>query len=103
MTTGEIPWLLVSLVQGAGIGVFFFGCLWLTVRYLPRYRHPGPIIALSLVGRVAVSVLAFYLIGRSGQWAYLIAALLGFVVTRIVMVRRLRPARKREEMDADNS
>jgi F1F0 ATPase subunit 2 len=53
--------LIVSLwnlgflfIAGLGLGSVYFGGLWLTLRRLPRWRHPFLSMGLSLLLRVTV-------------------------------------------------
>jgi F1F0 ATPase subunit 2 len=55
-----------ALIAGAGLGIVFYGGLWLTVRHLLR-RPRGPVwLWLSNGIRLAVVGLSFYGIGREG-------------------------------------
>lgn len=83
----------LSLLAGAGLGVFYFGGLWLTVRRLPTAQHPALLTLASFFGRTVLTLLGFYLV-MGGQLERLVACLLGFVVVRIILVRRWGPRRQ---------
>jgi len=85
--------VLLSLAFGAGLvlGLVYFGGLWLTVRHLPRARRPGLLSVASLVVRLGLTLVAFYLV-MGGRWERLLVALAGFLVMRTILVRRLGPA-----------
>lgn len=87
----SIDWLL-AFVAGTALGSFFFGSLWLTVRELPTTGWPIRLVIGSYVGRMVIAFLGFYLIVQGG-WHRAIAGLLGFLVMRLVFVRRLQPTR----------
>lgn len=85
-------WSLIVLawIAGAGLGVFFFGGLWLTVMRLPSSRHPAILTLASFFGRIIVTLAGFYFIS-GGELARLVAALVGFLLARQVLVNRWRP------------
>lgn len=78
--------LTAALLIGMVLGLFFFGTLWLTVRHVPRSRHPIAVVFGSLLGRMAVVLGAFYFL-MDGGWQRPVACLVGFVVVRQVMIR----------------
>ena len=84
----ELAGLALSLVVGMGLGVIFFGGLWLTLVKLPTTRWPVLMALGSLMGRIGITVLGFYLV-MDGWWPRLLACVLGFIVTRQLMIRRL--------------
>jgi F1F0 ATPase subunit 2 len=73
-----------------GLGLFYFGGLWLTVRQLPTCRWPAPLLLGSFVGRTAVVLVGFYVVMR-GRWERVLACLAGFIMVRLFLVSRLRP------------
>jgi F1F0 ATPase subunit 2 len=82
--------LLFTFVVGIGLGFFYYGGLWLTVRRLPDARQPSLWILLSFLGRASLSLLGLYL-ASEGRWERILIGLLGFVIARVVLVRRLLP------------
>ena len=81
---------IVALGAGIGFGIFYFGGLWLTVRKLPRMRRPMLLILVSFFGRMAVILVGFYFV-MGGDWRRLFVCLVGFLGTRFILSRRLRP------------
>lgn len=80
--------LIVAFSVGMGLGAFFSLHLWKSVQ---RLTGPSGFTLSSAAGfivRMAVVVAGFSLV-MDGSWEHLLAALLGFVVIREVMVRRL--------------
>jgi F1F0 ATPase subunit 2 len=67
--------------------------LWFTVRALAGAKRPVSLLMGSLVLRAAACAFGFYLI-MDGRWERLAAALVGFLVARGVLLRRLGPARR---------
>lgn len=85
------PYLTLALAcaAGIGLGLFYFGGLWLTVRRLSSARSPMPIALASFVARTAVVLVGFYFV-MGGRWERMLACLAGFFVVRLVMVHRMR-------------
>lgn len=81
----ELPW---ALMGGVGVGLFYFGGLWWTVRQLPSRRYPWLWALGSFLVRGGLSVMAFYWI-TGGRWEPVVMSLGGFLVVRTVMVRWL--------------
>lgn len=76
--------LVLAIGAGFGLGLFFFGGLWWTVRQLGQAQRPFVLIITSFLGRTVVSLLGFYVIAH-GHWERLLIALLGFVLARFVL------------------
>jgi F1F0 ATPase subunit 2 len=90
------PYLLIAFLTGAGIGVFYFGGLWWTVRRLPASRRPGLWTLGSFFVRTGFSLFGFYLV-MGGHWERLLISLVGFVLMRGILVRRWQPKSKQTE------
>lgn len=95
--------LVLAGVAGMGLGLIFFGGLRLTIQYLPTTQWPVTLTLGSLVGRMAATLVGFYLV-MAGRWERLLACLAGFVLMRIVVIAWSRsdegkapPPRKEEE------
>jgi F1F0 ATPase subunit 2 len=78
-----------------GLGLIFFGGLWLTIRWLPTSRWPVVLTLGSLLGRMAVTLVGFYLV-LAGRWERLLACLVGFVLSRYLVVALSRPEEAKE-------
>ena len=85
----EIALLILCFAAGLGLGLIFFGGLWLTVRWLPKARWPALLFLASLLGRTAVTMVGLYLV-MGGRWQRLLAAVIGFTLMRFVLVYWLR-------------
>jgi F1F0 ATPase subunit 2 len=85
--------LPLALAFGAGVllGVVFFGGLWWTVQKGVVSETPALWFVASLVLRTAAVVAGFYWVSQ-GHWSRLAACLLGFLIARFVVVRRLTRA-----------
>lgn len=85
--------LTLSFAAGTAIGLAYFGLLWLTVRRIPSARHPGRLVLVSLALRLALALALFYLV-MAGRWERMLAALVGFLLMRQILMRRLGPRRQ---------
>jgi F1F0 ATPase subunit 2 len=95
-----IDWLVLfwALLAGAGLGLFYFGGLWLTVDQLLRaslradahsvtkISHPGALFFLSFIVRTAITLLGFYLVMGS-RWERAAPLVIGFLLARLITVR----------------
>lgn len=88
-----LPFFL-AFIAGIGLGVFYFGGLWWTVRRISTAPHPAILSLVSFFGRLGVVLLGFYLL-TGGHWGRILVSLLGFLVARGVLVRRWGPEQKR--------
>ena len=84
----NIAWIIVSLVTGTVLGMFYFGGLWITVRRLTVARQPALLTLVSFVLRATVVLLGFYFV-LGGRWERLAACLAGFLLARTLFIRRL--------------
>lgn len=88
-------WVLAfAALAGAGLGLLFFGGLWYTIQQLPHSRRPALLLLGSFVLRLSLTLFGFYLIlgGTAAAVDRLLAALLGFLLVRLLLTRRLRRA-----------
>jgi F1F0 ATPase subunit 2 len=89
----DLVLLALALAAGLGLGAFYFGGLWLTIKRLPTARHPALLAMGSFCGRTVVVVGGIYLATGGADWRRVLACLAGFIAARSLMVRRLRPGR----------
>jgi len=83
----ETVLLAAAAFAGGGIGVLYFMGLWLTVRRLEDASRPALLTLGSFLGRTAAAVFLFYLLVRGGHWERGLAALVGFIISRLILVR----------------
>jgi F1F0 ATPase subunit 2 len=81
--------IAVALTAGLLLGAFFFGGLWWTVRNGLASRRPALLFIGSLLARTAVVLSGFHF-AMGDSWQRLLAALLGFVLARVVVTRLVR-------------
>lgn len=84
------PRLVVPLLVGVLLGCLFFGGLWWTVQRAVATRWVALWFFASLLLRTGIVLGGFYL-SCGDDWQRWLAALLGFVVARMVVTRVTRP------------
>lgn len=82
--------LLVPLLAGGLLGAAFFGGLWWTVHRAIASRYLALWFGGSLVLRMVIVIAGFRLVSGS-DWRGWLAALAGFGVARLLVVRLTRP------------
>ena len=80
--------ILFSFFIGIALGGVYFAGLWETVRKLPDAEKPARRVALSFALRMTLVLSGFYLV-MQGDWQRLAAALVGFLLMREILLRRL--------------
>ena len=88
MTT-NVLYLAMAFLVGMGTGIVYFGGLWWTVRQLPFVRQPALLTIGSFLVRTGISLTAFYL-ASGGHWERILISLLGFIIIRGFLVRRIQ-------------
>lgn len=78
--------LILSLIVGMVLGLFFFGGLWWTIRKAVSATNPALWFFGSLMLRMAIVLSGFYLV-MAGDWRRLSIALVGFILARILVTR----------------
>lgn len=85
-----------SFLAGLLLGLVYFGGLWYTVQSMTRAKRPALLFFASFAVRLVVVLGAIYFLGL-GDWRRMAVALLGMIVMRMFLTRRLGPARKHQE------
>lgn len=97
--------LALAFLGGGGLGAFFFGGLWWTVRRALSSRRPALWFLGSLSLRMSVALVGFW-VASGGHWERLLACVLGFLAARLVVTQRtqapedLRPRPSQGACDA---
>ena len=81
--------LTFAFIAGMALGGFHFGGLWLTMRRLGTVKRPGLLLGVSAVVRFLVIIVGFYFV-TDGQWERLLVSLIGLIIVRKVMVKRIQ-------------
>lgn len=90
----EIVKVMIFFLAGAGIGIFYFGGLWWTLRKLSRSRRPHLLTLSSFLVRSGFCLAGLFWIAREGRWEYMVSSLLGIIGARWVLIRLLSPERE---------
>jgi len=88
-----VIYLGLSLAVGMLLGTLFFGGLWWTVQKITGSESPYLISIASFFVRVAVVLAGFYFLLQA-DWSYLLAALAGFIIARIILTNKLKSGEK---------
>jgi F1F0 ATPase subunit 2 len=80
--------LALALLAGGVLGSFFFGGLWWTVQKGVASERPAIWFLGSLLLRTSVILAAFYFVSQ-GHWSRLAMCLVGFLIARVIVVKRL--------------
>lgn len=84
----ETFYLVLAFAAGIALGTFYFLNLWKTVQRISEPSGPGLFMVRNFVFRLAVVLPGFYLV-MAGHWERLLMAMLGFVIMREILVRRI--------------
>ena len=76
---------MAAFFIGIILGGLYFGGLYLTVQRIYKSKHPGFLMALSLLLRMGGLVAAFFYISMNGYIEILIA-LVGVILARFIMI-----------------
>ena len=87
----DLPSLVLALLAGLVLGVLFFGGLWWTVQKAFLSERPALWFLSSLLLRTCFVLAGFYLVAQN-HWSRLATCLLGFVIARVIVVKRLTRA-----------
>ena len=80
---------LLYLFIGLGLGLFYFGGLWLTIKKMNISRSPWILTLGSFILRTVAVFLVLIYVARKGEWSNILILLVGFVVSRIFLTRMI--------------
>lgn len=80
--------MIIAFIGGIFLGIFFFGGLYLTVEKMQKVKHPAIFMILSLLLRMAILLLGFYLLMNS-NYQNLLVALVGVLISRFILIKKL--------------
>jgi F1F0 ATPase subunit 2 len=87
----DLQSLAPAFVAGALLGAFFFGGLWWTVQKGVNSERPALWFLGSLLLRTGVLLAGIHFVSQ-GHWSRLVACLFGFLIARVIVVKRLTRA-----------
>ena len=76
--------LVLPLLAGVLLGMFFFGGLWWTIRRGVSSKQPAALFFFSLLLRTGSALAGFYFVAR-GDWRRVLSCLVGFILARILV------------------
>ena len=80
---------LLYLLVGLGLGLFYFGGLWLTIKNMNNVRSPVILTLGSFIVRTAAIFFVLIYVARQGEWTNILILLAGFIAGRIFLSRRI--------------
>ena len=100
----DIPALALASLAGALLGTFFFGGLWWTVQKGVGSARPALWFLGSLLLRTGTVLAGFYFVSQD-HWSRFLTCLFGFVIARIIVVKRLAraPAKDQTPLEKETS
>ena len=85
---------LLYFIIGLGLGLFYFGGLWLTIKNMNQVRSPIVLTLGSYILRIAAVIFILIYIARQGEWENILILLVGFIVSRIFLSRIIGKQKK---------
>ncbi len=85
----EIGIIILILLTGFILGVFFFGTLWWTTNRGVVSKLPALWFLGSFFIRMSITVTVLYFISRR-HWESVLVCLLGFIIARVMIMRFTR-------------
>jgi len=82
----ETGMILITLITGIFLGLFFFGGLWWTTKRALLSKTPALWFLTSLFVRMGIVIIAFYYLSR-GHWERALICLIGFIIARTIIMR----------------
>ena len=100
----DILALALASLAGALLGAFFFGGLWWTVQKGVASERPALWFLGSLLLRTGMVLAGFYFVSQD-HWSRFLACLAGFVIARVIVVKRLTraPAKDQTPLEKETS
>lgn len=95
----EMTGYIAALCTGGILGWFFLQTLWWTTRKGLVAKRPALWFLGSNLLRTGIVLFGFYLIS-AGQWQRMTSCLLGFVIVRILMMRKQTVEKLKTQVNA---
>ncbi|MBA7498785.1 hypothetical protein ES704_01522 [subsurface metagenome] len=85
---------LLYLLVGLGLGLLYFGGLWLTIKNMNQARSPIVLTLGSFIIRTGAVFLVLIYVARQGDWENILILLAGFIGSRIFLSRMIGKRKK---------
>ena len=85
---------LLYLLVGIGLGLLYFGGLWLTIKNMNQARSPIVLTLGSFILRTGAVFLVLIYVARKGDWFNIFILLVGFIAARIFLSRKIGKRKK---------
>ena len=83
-TLALVSALVLPLLAGVLLGMFFFGGLWWTIRRGVSSKQPAALFFFRLLLRTGIALAGFYFVAR-GDWRRVLSCLVGFILARMLV------------------
>ena len=101
ITVPAVSVLVLCALGGAGLGLFFFGGLWLTVQRMPGTKQPMVFLTVSMILRLIVLLIGLFFI-MDGDVFRLLAAVTGILAARFTLMRTLGKPERTQAADTSH-
>lgn len=85
----QLYMVILSIVTGITLSAIYFGGLWYTVKNIESLHRPYFLVIGGYLVRTATVLFGFYYL-LIYHWSYLMAALPAFIITRQVIINRIK-------------
>jgi F1F0 ATPase subunit 2 len=74
---------------GTALGFTYFLGLWITIRHIGLFKRPRLLSFATTLVRLGIPIFIFILLAQTERWDWILSCLAGFMLVRVLMVRRL--------------
>jgi F1F0 ATPase subunit 2 len=77
--------MVLAFIAGIGLGTFFFGGLWFTVKKAVASKYAAVWFLGSSLARTGIVLMGFYYAAQ-GNWQRLLVCVAGFIAARFLVI-----------------
>ena len=92
MGINPILWAF-SFIWGVLLGLFYFGGLWMTLKYIARTNKSKSWLGVSFIIRIALIMAGFWVSIKVGAVSFILT-FSAFLITRVILTRTLGRERR---------
>jgi F1F0 ATPase subunit 2 len=78
-----------AMGSGFGLGLIYFGGLWLNVRRMPFNSSTATHFAIGRITRLGLTVVVFYALLKTGGISAILSGLVGLLAARWCLIRKI--------------